>query len=200
MMTAAHRAITLAAIVMPDADLSLAVPAVFFGAVGTAGQRCTSTRRLYLHRSIAPSFLARLLSLYKTLSPGDPLHHNTLLGPLHTRAAVGLYSRAITRLREAGAEILSGGAKYGAADLQEPLRGEVRGAFAESLRVVWQTMIGICGVGLLSVALMREVPMQKVVDETYGLHAEARAGQGKGDVEKRVGGEKTAVDAAAAAA
>ena len=84
--------------------------------------------------------------------------------------------------------------------LQEPLRGQVRGAFAESLRVVWQTMIGICGVGLVSVALMREVPMQKVVDETYGLHAEARAGQGKGDVEKRVGGEKVVVDATGAAA
>ena len=84
--------------------------------------------------------------------------------------------------------------------LQEPLRGQVRAAFAESLRVVWQTMIGVSGVGLLSVALMREVPMQKVVDETYGLHAEARAGQGKGDVEKREGGEKATIDATAAAA
>jgi acyl-CoA reductase-like NAD-dependent aldehyde dehydrogenase len=77
-----------AAIVMPDADLDLAVPAVFFGAVGTAGQRCTSTRRLYLHRTIAPEFLARLQKLYAALQPGDPLDARTLLGPLHTRAAV----------------------------------------------------------------------------------------------------------------
>ncbi|KAL4251006.1 aldehyde dehydrogenase family protein [Abortiporus biennis] len=101
-----------AAIVMPDADLSLAVPAVFFGAVGTAGQRCTSTRRLYLHRSIAPEFLSKLKSLYASLIPGDPLHPNTLLGPLHTKAAVGIYSSAIERLKSSGAEILFGGNVY----------------------------------------------------------------------------------------
>ncbi|KAM5536101.1 hypothetical protein V8D89_010200 [Ganoderma adspersum] len=53
--------------------------------------------------------------------------------------------------------------------LPEPLRGQVRTAFAESLKVVWQTMIGLCGLGLLSVAMMREVPMQKMTDERYGL-------------------------------
>ncbi|KAF7799667.1 hypothetical protein EIP86_010907 [Pleurotus ostreatoroseus] len=112
-----------AAIVMPDADLSLAVPAVFFGAVGTAGQRCTSTRRLYLHRSIASQFIARLLDLYKTLSPGDPLAPGTLLGPLHTSTAVNVYSSAIKRLRDAGAEILAGGTPYAPSDLQDSLHG-----------------------------------------------------------------------------
>ena len=102
-----------AAIVMPDADLSLAVPAVFFGSVGTAGQRCTSTRRLYLHRTIAPEFLARLQKLYTALQPGDPLDARTLLGPLHTRAAVDTYDSAIVELKEAaGAHILVGGARY----------------------------------------------------------------------------------------
>ncbi|KAH7928382.1 succinate-semialdehyde dehydrogenase [Leucogyrophana mollusca] len=101
-----------AAIVMPDADLSLAVPAVFFGAVGTAGQRCTSTRRLYLHRDIAPKFLDALQKLYATVRVGDPLTNGTLLGPLHTRAAVGIYSDAVQRLRETGAEILTGGLRY----------------------------------------------------------------------------------------
>ena len=105
---------------MPDADLSMAVPAVFFGAVGTAGQRCTSTRRLYLHRSIAPSFLARLLDLYKNLQPGDPLAPATLLGPLHNRAAVDIYNNAITRLQDAGAEILTGGSPYSSSDLRDP--------------------------------------------------------------------------------
>ena len=108
---------------MPDADLSLAVPAVFFGAVGTAGQRCTSTRRLFLHRDIAPSFLSRLLSLYKSLTPGDPLASSTLLGPLHTRAAVGIYSSAIERLRASGAELLCGAAPYSADALPGALRG-----------------------------------------------------------------------------
>jgi len=97
---------------MPDADLSLAVPAVFFGAVGTAGQRCTSTRRLYLHRAIAPEFLARLQELYASLQPGDPLDARTLLGPLHTRAALDMYDGAIAELQSASARILTGGARY----------------------------------------------------------------------------------------
>lgn len=104
-----------AAIVMPDADLSLAVPAVFFGSVGTAGQRCTSTRRLYLHRSIAPEFLSRLQNLYASLTPGDPLDARTLLGPLHTRAAVAAYDTTITELKSADAQILVGGARYDSA-------------------------------------------------------------------------------------
>ena len=96
---------------MPDADLSLAVPAVFFGSVGTAGQRCTSTRRLYLHRSIAPEFLSRLQTLYASpaLRPGDPLDADTLLAPLHSRAALDVYDNAIAELRAAGAQILVGG-------------------------------------------------------------------------------------------
>ncbi|KAH7882968.1 NAD-aldehyde dehydrogenase [Phlebopus sp. FC_14] len=101
-----------ASIVMPDADLGMAVPAVFFGAVGTAGQRCTSTRRLYLHRGIAQRFLDALQKLYASVRVGDPLVESTLLGPLHTRAAVTIYSDAVKRLRENGAQILTGGQKY----------------------------------------------------------------------------------------
>jgi aldehyde dehydrogenase family 7 member A1 len=95
---------------MPDADLSLAVPAVFFGSVGTAGQRCTSTRRLYLHRAIAPEFLARLQALYASpaLQPGDPLDARTLLGPLHSRAALNIYDDTIKELKDAGAEMILG--------------------------------------------------------------------------------------------
>ncbi|KIM41628.1 hypothetical protein M413DRAFT_445600 [Hebeloma cylindrosporum] len=101
-----------ASIIMPDADLSLAVPSVFFGAVGTAGQRCTSTRRLYLHKDIASEFLDRLQKLYKSVIPGDPLVGSTLLGPLHTRAACDGYGNAINHLRTSGADILTGGNKY----------------------------------------------------------------------------------------
>jgi aldehyde dehydrogenase family 7 member A1 len=97
---------------MPDADLDLAAPAVFFGAVGTAGQRCTSTRRLFLHRKIADEFLFRLRTLYASVRVGDPLDDSTLLGPLHSTAGVGIYSNAIDRLRSADAEILTGGKRY----------------------------------------------------------------------------------------
>lgn len=98
---------------MPDADLSLALPSVFFGAVGTAGQRCTSTRRLYLHRRIANEFLERLQKLFQSIQPGDPLVAGTLLGPLHTRAACQTFQTTVAHLRDAGAEIFTGGSQYG---------------------------------------------------------------------------------------
>ncbi|KAF9476090.1 NAD-aldehyde dehydrogenase [Pholiota conissans] len=101
-----------ASIIMPDADLSLAVPSVFFGAVGTAGQRCTSTRRLYLHKDIASEVLERLQKLYASVIPGDPLVDGTLLGPLHSKAACEIYFKAIAHLRGSGARILTGGNKY----------------------------------------------------------------------------------------
>ncbi|KAG8821189.1 hypothetical protein FRB91_011405 [Serendipita sp. 411] len=98
-----------ASIVMPDADLSMAVPSVFFGAVGTAGQRCTSTRRLYLHRNIAPKFLDALKKAYASIPTGDPLVSSTLLGPLHNKMAVQNYHRAVMHLHDMGAEVLTGG-------------------------------------------------------------------------------------------
>jgi aldehyde dehydrogenase family 7 protein A1 len=107
----------IASIVMPDADLSLAVPAVFFGAIGTAGQRCTSTRRLYVHRKIASEFLAQLQKLYSMIRTGDPLLDSTLLGPLHTPGSINIYTDAVQRLRTAGAEILTGGERYEEAPL-----------------------------------------------------------------------------------
>ncbi|KAJ7507257.1 NAD-aldehyde dehydrogenase [Mycena galericulata] len=105
-----------AAIVMPDADLAMAVPSVFFGAIGTAGQRCTSTRRLYLHREIADEFLDRLQKVYSALKPGDPLDDATLLGPVHSASAVDVYETAIRYLQDTDAQILAGGARYQAAD------------------------------------------------------------------------------------
>ncbi|KAH8104450.1 NAD-aldehyde dehydrogenase [Phellopilus nigrolimitatus] len=111
-----------ASIVMPDADLVLAVPAVFFGAVGTAGQRCTSTRRLYLHRSIAPLFLERLTALYQRAArPGDPLAHGTLLGPLHSLQGRAGFENALAGLRGSGAEVLAGGGDA-AAELEGALK------------------------------------------------------------------------------
>lgn len=107
-----------ASVVMSDADLNLAVPAVFFGAVGTAGQRCTSTRRLYLHRNIADEFLERLAKAYKSVKPGDPLVDGTLLGPLHTASAVATYADTVAHLRDINANVVCGGSKYDAAPFE----------------------------------------------------------------------------------
>jgi len=103
-----------ASIIMPDADLKLAIPAVLFGAVGTAGQRCTSTRRLYVHRSISSEFLERLQRAYVSVTGliGDPLAAGTLMGPLHTQTAVGMFSDAVRRLESSGSEILTGGKEH----------------------------------------------------------------------------------------
>jgi aldehyde dehydrogenase family 7 member A1 len=110
---------TLASIVLSDADLELALPAVFFGSIGTAGQRCTSTRRLFLQRSIAPAFIDRLQTAYTSLRPGDPLDPRTLLGPLHTEKATSTYTEAITSLRSSGAEILAGGGFFDASQCDD---------------------------------------------------------------------------------
>ncbi|OQX88873.1 aldehyde dehydrogenase family protein, partial [candidate division KSB1 bacterium 4484_87] len=77
-----------AIVVAEDANLDLAVRAILFGAVGTAGQRCTTTRRIIMHKSIAKELSDRLVSAYKQVKIGDPLQEGTLMGPLVTEAAV----------------------------------------------------------------------------------------------------------------
>ncbi|GAB4393838.1 MAG: aldehyde dehydrogenase family protein [Gammaproteobacteria bacterium] len=98
-----------AIIVDPSADLKLAVPAIVFGAVGTAGQRCTSTRRLIVHESLHDDLVQRLTHAYKQVTIGDPLDQKNLMGPLIDQAAVDNYLAAIDDLRAAGGEILCGG-------------------------------------------------------------------------------------------
>jgi aldehyde dehydrogenase (NAD+) len=98
-----------AIIVRADAQLDLALRAVAFGAVGTAGQRCTSTRRVFLERSIADDFTARLASAYASIKIGHPLADDTLCGPLIDADAVRIYRDAIARIRAEGGEILCGG-------------------------------------------------------------------------------------------
>ena len=75
-------------IVDETADMKLVVPAVVFGAVGTAGQRCTSTRRLIVHNSIYNDFVELLINAYKQVKIGDPLKSGTLMGPLINQDAV----------------------------------------------------------------------------------------------------------------
>ncbi|HKL51747.1 MAG TPA: aldehyde dehydrogenase family protein [Wenzhouxiangellaceae bacterium] len=98
-----------AMIVDETADLKLAIPAIVFGAVGTAGQRCTSTRRLFLHESIADDVITTLVDAYKQVRIGDPLDEGTLMGPLTDEAAIERYMDAIEQAKAAGGELLTGG-------------------------------------------------------------------------------------------
>jgi len=98
-----------AVIVDETADLDLALRAILFGAVGTAGQRCTSTRRLVIHESRAEALLGKLVNAYKQIRIGNPLDQDVLLGPLIDQAAVEAYRAAIEEIRQVGGEILYGG-------------------------------------------------------------------------------------------
>ncbi|AKT42995.1 L-piperidine-6-carboxylate dehydrogenase [Chondromyces crocatus] len=98
-----------AIIVLDDADLDLAVRAITFGAVGTAGQRCTSTRRVFAQRGISGKLTERLMAAYQTVRIGDPLEEETLMGPLATREAVLRYEAALRSAGEEGGEVLCGG-------------------------------------------------------------------------------------------
>jgi aldehyde dehydrogenase (NAD+) len=98
-----------AVIVDETADLALATRAIVFGAVGTAGQRCTSTRRLLVHESRADELVARLVNAYTQVRIGDPLDDAVLMGPLIDHAAVEGYRAALDEIKKEGGEILCGG-------------------------------------------------------------------------------------------
>jgi aldehyde dehydrogenase (NAD+) len=98
-----------AVIVMDDANLDLALRAVMFGAVGTAGQRCTTTRRLILQEGVADNFTRRLVNAYGQVRIGDPLDESTLMGPLVDRGAVEEMMAALKTIESQGGEILCGG-------------------------------------------------------------------------------------------
>src|SRR3982751_3437634 len=98
-----------ALIVCPTADLEMATQSIFFGAVGTAGQRCTSTRRVILHESVADKVRGKLLNAYKTMRIGNPLDRQTVMGPLIDKHAVEMVQDSIKRLQHEGGEILYGG-------------------------------------------------------------------------------------------
>jgi aldehyde dehydrogenase (NAD+) len=98
-----------AIIVDKSVNLDLAVPAIVFGAVGTAGQRCTSTRRVLVHRSRAVELEKRLIAAYAQVRVGDPLEASTLMGPLIDAGAVSRYTAAIATAQAEGGELLCGG-------------------------------------------------------------------------------------------
>jgi aldehyde dehydrogenase (NAD+) len=98
-----------AIIVMDDADLDLAVRAALFAAVGTAGQRCTSLRRLLVHRAVADKLVSRLSEAYGQVPIGDPLEDGTLMGPVISEQAIEQMMSAIEVARSQGGEVVTGG-------------------------------------------------------------------------------------------
>ena len=96
-------------IVSEKADLSMATRAILFGAVGTAGQRCTSTRRIIMHKSISKDLTQRLVNAYKQVRIGDPLKPDTLMGPLVVNTSVEEMMDAIKQAVADGGEVVSGG-------------------------------------------------------------------------------------------
>jgi aldehyde dehydrogenase (NAD+) len=100
-------------IVMDDANIDVSLRAVLFGAVGTAGQRCTTIRRLYLQRGKAERFTDMLKAAYSQVRIGDPMESQTLMGPLIDRAAVESMLRALEVIRQQGGKIIYGGRELG---------------------------------------------------------------------------------------
>lgn len=98
-----------AMIVDACADVDMAVRATLFGSVGTAGQRCTTQRRVFLHESVKDAFLKKLLPAYESVRIGDPMLSTTLCGPLHTPAAVELFSKTVDEAQQQGGKLLVGG-------------------------------------------------------------------------------------------
>jgi aldehyde dehydrogenase (NAD+) len=98
-----------AIIVDETADLQLAVPAIVFGAAGTAGQRCTTTRRLIVQEKIYDKLVGALVNSYKKITIGDPLDSKNLMGPLIDQAAVDQYIKTLEEIKKAGGKILFGG-------------------------------------------------------------------------------------------
>ncbi len=100
-----------AIVVTPDADMKLALRAILFGAVGTAGQRCTSTRRIIVHESLRATLIEQLIAAYKQINIGNPMDSGTLMGPLIDTKAVETMLKAVKSIKDEGGEVLYGGQK-----------------------------------------------------------------------------------------
>ena len=98
-----------AIIITPNANLKMAIPAIVFGAVGTCGQRCTSTRRLIIHDSIYDKVKTSLLKAYKSFKIGDPLDQSKHVGPLIDKGAVEMFTSALEKVKKEGGKIIYGG-------------------------------------------------------------------------------------------
>ena len=141
-----------AIIVTPSANLELALPAILFGAVGTAGQRCTSTRRILVHESIREELETRLVKAYQGIPIGDPREAGTLMGPLVTHDAVNDLQKAIQRVKEEGGKILYGGEKldgpgYPGGHYVKPCIASVKNEYAIVQEETFAPILYIIGYG-----------------------------------------------------
>ncbi|MCG8551422.1 MAG: aldehyde dehydrogenase family protein [Desulfobacterales bacterium] len=123
-----------AIIVTEDADMDMAVRATLFGAVGTAGQRCTSTRRIIIHASVKESFVNNLIKAYKQVKVGNPLDNDTLMGPLIDQGAVLAMEEALKAVTACGGKVLCGGERITVAGCEgghyvSPAVAEVKNEF-----------------------------------------------------------------------
>ena len=120
-----------AIIITPDANLQMAITAILFGSVGTAGQRCTTTRRLIIHESIYEKLKTSLIKAYKQVKIGNPLEEGVLMGPLIDKLAVKNYTDGIAKIKEQGGKILYGakvlsGGEYASGCYVLPTLAEVK--------------------------------------------------------------------------
>jgi aldehyde dehydrogenase (NAD+) len=123
-----------AIIISPDANLKMTITAILFGSVGTAGQRCTTTRRLIIHESIYDKLKDSLVKAYKQVQIGNPLKEGTLMGPLIDRLAVQNYTEAIVKIKQQGGKIIYGakalrGAEYASGCYVLPTIAEVKNEY-----------------------------------------------------------------------
>ncbi len=119
-----------AVVVMEDADVDNAVNGVFFGAVGTSGQRCTSTRRVLLHKDVKDEFISKLVEKYQHVRIGDPLNPQTVMGPLVDEQAIVAYERAMDEVKKAGGKILYAGERIeGKGSFVKPCIAQVENHF-----------------------------------------------------------------------
>jgi L-aminoadipate-semialdehyde dehydrogenase len=150
-----------AVIIDETADLDMAVPAIVFGSVGTAGQRCTSIRRLIIHESRYADVLSRLISAYKEVRIGDPLDPTVLMGPLIDEAAVAAYHAALEEIKKQGGAVLYGGRKLpGPGHFVEPTIARAENQWSIVQRETFAPIVYVMTYKLLdeAIALHNDVP------------------------------------------
>ncbi len=146
-----------AIIVTPSANMDLTLPAILFGAVGTAGQRCTSTRRIIVHNAVRDELVKRLITAYEGIKIGDPRKDDTLMGPLVTLDAVKDMQTALGRIKEEGGDILYGGEKLDGPDYPgghyvKPCIADVKNEFQIVQEETFAPILYIIGYGKGSTA------------------------------------------------
>ncbi len=167
-----------AIIVTAHADLDLALPAILFGSVGTAGQRCTTTRRIIVHESVREELVERLTRAYEGVTVGSPLEPETLMGPLVNFGAVEDLQNAISRVRKEGGEILFGGEvlegpEYPGGHYVSPCIASAKNGFAIVQEETFAPILYVIGYG--DVSSSRKESVDELV-EAIQLHNDVPQG------------------------